>query len=74
MTITVAGLKAALAAAQGPSQDASIQDSANQALADAIVNYLKSNAIITCTILAGTIATPGDIGPPTNVSIAGTLS
>lgn len=78
MTLTVAGLKAALASAQGPSQDSSIQDSANQALAQAIITYLQSNAVTSVTIPPSAIVTNGSAttqaGPPAPVPLTGTLS
>ena len=49
MTLTAAGLAAAITAQQGAAQDTTIQYAANLALATAIINYITTNGVVTGT-------------------------
>lgn len=49
MTLTAAGLAAAITAQQGAAQDTDLQNEANLALATAIINYITTNAVVVGT-------------------------
>lgn len=78
MALDAAGLAAAITSEQGPAGNTGIQDDANLKMATAIVNYFKAHAEIACTIPPASINTAGSpaaqVGPPSPVSISGTLS
>lgn len=74
MSMSAAGLAAAITSAQGPAENTAIQQAANLALATGIINYLISSAVVTVTIEPSTIATPGFIGPPNPVDVTGGVS
>lgn len=78
MSLDPSALASAISAEQGPAEDPAIQDAANMKLATAIVNYFVANAQISCTIPPAAINTAGgpaaQVGPPSPVSISGTLS
>lgn len=50
MTLTAAGLAAAMKSEQGASQDETIQDDANLKIATAIINYLVANTVVAVTV------------------------
>jgi len=50
LTITAAGLAAAITAEQGPAQDTDIQDAENLKLATAIINYLVANTVVSVNV------------------------
>jgi molybdopterin biosynthesis enzyme MoaB len=54
MTLTAAGLAAAMKAEQGASQDETIQDEANLKVATAIINYLVANTVVSVIVTGGT--------------------
>ncbi len=47
MTLTAVGLQAKIKQKQGNSQDQTLQDDANKDLAEAIIEYLVANTLVT---------------------------
>ena len=74
MTMTAQGLADAITSAQGTAENTEIQAATNLSLATGIINYLTANALITVTIGANTISTPGNIGPTGPVQATGSIS
>lgn len=78
MSLSASGLANAITAEQGTAEDAAKQTDANLKLATAIVNYLIANGVINSTIPPSAINTAGgpaaQVGPPSPVSITGTIS
>lgn len=77
MTLTAAGLAAAITAQQGPAQDMTIQDDENLKLATALITYITANAVVNATVavtsVSGVTTGAGVSGPGTGTA-SGTIS
>lgn len=59
MTMTAAGLQAAIVGQLGSADDSAKRDAFALALATAIINYLKSNALVSVTTTGSATAQSG---------------